>query len=108
MKSYIQQILEELTEPSKSERWHTIEGKHFGQCVWQQRSPNGKGLLEGLIHKATGRILIVEKFYEKKLPRDHSSTPWPELESVNVYAPLDPVTNTWDGLESALTRYGAK
>lgn len=93
---------------SKRERWHDIEGKYLGQCVWQQRSQNGKALLEGLFHKATGRILIVEKFYEKKLPRDHTSTPWPELESVNVYAPVDPDTNTWDGLEKALAEYGVK
>lgn len=92
-------------ERQKLERWHTIEGKHFGQCVWQQRSPNGKAMLEGLIHNATGRIMIVEKFYEKKLPRENSSTPWPELESVNVYAPIDFQTNTWEGLDAALGGY---
>lgn len=88
------------------ELWHTIEGKHFGQCVWQQRSPSGKGLLEGLLHKASGRILVVEKFYETKLPRPNSSAPWPELQSVNVYAPLDANGMTWDGLDLALAEYG--
>jgi hypothetical protein len=93
---------------SKRETWHTIEGKHFGQCCWQQRSPNGKGLMEGLIHKATGRIMIVEKMYEAKLPSMNSSKPWPELESINVYSPVDFETNTWTGLDAALAEFGAK
>lgn len=95
----------DANQASRRETWHTIEGKHFGQCVWQQRSQNGKGLMEGLVHKATGRIMVVEKFYEAKLPREHSSKPWPELESVNVYAPVDADTMTWDGLDAALAAF---
>lgn len=95
------------TEMTKGEAWHTIEGRHFGQCFWQERSKNNKGLLEGLVHKASGRIMIVQKFYETKLPRDDasSSLPWPELESVNIFAPLED-DGTWDGLEAALKAFG--
>lgn len=93
-------------ERSRRETWHTIEGKHFGQCVWQQRSPNGRALLEGLVHKASGRILVVEKMFEARLPRPNTSKPWPELEAVNVYAPLDAEGMTWDGLDAALGDFG--
>lgn len=91
---------------SNRETWHTIEGKHFGRCMWQQRSANGHGLMEGLIHKASGRIMIVEKMYAERLPRENSRKPWPELESINVYAPVDFHTNTWTGLDEALTEFG--
>lgn len=90
---------------SKSERWHTIEGKHLGQCVWQQRSKNGRMLLEGLIHKATGRIVIVEKGYDEKLPTENSSRQWPELIGIQVYAPVDGDNNTFEGLDEALANY---
>jgi hypothetical protein len=97
-----------MGEKSRRETWDAIEWKHFGQCMWQQRLPNGKGLLEGRLHKATGRIFVVEKFYENKLPRSHTSKPWPELETVNVYAPVDAEGVTWDGLDVALTQFGEK
>lgn len=96
------------SESSRRERWHAIEDKFFGQCAWQQRSPNGRAMLEGIYHKASGRILVVEKMYEARLPRPHTSKPWPELEAVNVYAPLDAEGMTWDGLEAALAAYGQK
>ncbi|HMH95865.1 MAG TPA: hypothetical protein VK577_04710 [Bradyrhizobium sp.] len=89
----------------KSEAWHTIEGKHFGRCMWQQRSPNRRGLMEGLLHLATGRIMIVEKMYDDPLPSQNSSKPWPDLIGVNVYAPVDPNNMTWDGLDAALADY---
>jgi hypothetical protein len=90
---------------SKREAWHTIEGKHFGQCIWQQRSQNGKGLMEGLIHKSSGQIMIVEKMYDEKLPGQNSSKPWPEMIGLNVYALVDPGNNTWDGLDAALAAW---
>lgn len=86
----------------KSEAWHTIEGKHLGPCVWQQRGMHDTVMREGLIHRATGRILIVEKRYAARLPRENSSTPWPDLISVNVYAPVDGDGNTWAGLDAAI------
>lgn len=89
----------------RAKRWAEIEDKHFGMCVWQQRSQNGRAMLEGLIHKATGQVLIVEKGYGSRLPSEISSKPWPLVEWVNVYAQLDRVTNTWDGLDQALTDF---
>lgn len=96
-----------MSDKSRRDIWHTIEGKHFGQCVWQQRSSSGKALMEGLVHKASGLIMIVEKHYEKRLPSPNRGGDWPELESVNVYAPVDFATNTWDGLDLALAEFGA-
>jgi hypothetical protein len=95
-----------MSKENRREIWEAIERKHFGQCVWQQRSPNGRALLEGLIHKATGRIMVVEKMYEARLPRPSTSKPWPELEAVNVYAPVDAESMTWDGLDAALAQIG--
>jgi hypothetical protein len=95
-------------EKTKNEIWREIEAKHFGQCCWQQRSESGKGLMEGLIHKATGRIMIVEKMYEERLPKPYSSKPWPELIGLQVYAPVDNDNNTWDGLDVALGAFGRK
>lgn len=89
----------------RAKRWAEIEDKHFGMCVWQQRAPSGKAMLEGLIHKATGQILIVEKGYGSRLPSKNSSKPWPLVEWVNVYAQIDRATNSWDGLDQALTDF---
>jgi hypothetical protein len=95
-------------DKSKNEIWRELEAKHFGQCVWQQRSPNGKGLMEGLTHKATGRIMVVEKMYEERLPKPYSSKPWPDLIGLQVYAPVDSESETWDGLDVALSVFGRK
>lgn len=95
-------------ETSRRKRWEAIEAKHFGQCVWQVRSPNGRAMLEGILHKASGRILMVETTYDGRLPRQSSGKPWPEVGSVNVFAPLDAVGMTWDGLDAALASYGQK
>jgi|EndMetStandDraft_8_1072994.scaffolds.fasta_scaffold98861_4 hypothetical protein len=92
-------------EKTKRDVWRDIETKHFGQCVWQQRSPNGRGMLEGLTHRATGAIMIVEKMYDKRLPGESSSKPWPELIGLQVYAPVDGRNNTWDGLDAALAAF---
>lgn len=97
-----------MGEKSRRETWDAIEWKHLDQCVWQQRTPDGKGLLEGRLHKATGRVFVVEKFYEHKLPRRHALKPWPELETVNVYAPVDADGVTWDALDVALGQFGGQ
>lgn len=89
----------------RAKRWADIENRHFGMCLWQQRAPGGKAMLEGLIHKATGQILIVEKGYGSRLPPVNSSKPWPQVEWVNVYAQIDRATNTWDGLDAALADF---
>jgi len=94
-----------MSEDDKRAVWRAIEEKHFGRCLWQQRSPNGRGLLEGLTHKATGAIMIVEKIYDERLPGENSSKPWPELIGLQVYAPVDGRNNTWDGLDAALAAF---
>ena len=99
-------MVTKTVERSKKEVWNQIEDKHFGGCYWQQRSPSGRNLLEGLLHKASGTIMIVEKTYAARLPGDNSCKPWPELIGLQVYAPVDPGNNTWDGLDAALTAFG--
>ena len=93
---------------NKAEVWREIERRHIGQCLWQVRSPNGRGLLEGVIHKASGAVLIVEKMYDARLPGENSSRSWPALIGLQVYAPVDPGNNTWTGLDEALGAYGKK
>lgn len=89
----------------RAKRWAEIEDKYFGMCVWQQRSPSGRAMLEGLIHKASGDVLIVEKGYGTRLPPQNSSKPWPPVEWVQVYAQIDRATLTWEGLDAALADY---
>lgn len=89
----------------RARRWAEIEDKHFGMCVWQQRHPSGRAMLEGLIHKATGQILIVEKGYGSRLPPENSPKPWPLVEWVHVYSQIDRGSMTWDGLDQALADF---
>ncbi len=90
--------LEAAARISKTIVWELIEQKHFGPCVWQHRLPGGKTLLEGLIHKKTGRTMIVEKVYAKSLPKEETMD-WPNLANVRVFMPVD-ANSTWgEGLD---------
>jgi hypothetical protein len=83
--------MEMTMEQSKREACHTNKGRHFGQCGGNSDRRTARDLLEVLAHKASARIMIVQKFSEQKLPpkSGSSSKPWLELASVNVFAPID-------------------
>ena len=91
-------------ETPRRDKWHEIEGRVFGQCMWQQISPNRHVMMEGLLHKATSRIMIVEKSYNDSIPRDYERKPWPELAGVVVYDQIAPEITEWDEFEKALHR----
>jgi hypothetical protein len=55
------------------------------ECLWFPRI------------KAT---VIVCKHYDKPIPRDGSSKPWPEMTAAYVYAPIG--GSTWESLDQAL------
>lgn len=87
----------------RRDKWHEIEGRVFGQCLWQQVSPNRRMILEGLMHKASGLVMIVEKTFSDPIPRG-GERPFPELGSVTVYAQVAPEVSDWDEYEKALNR----
>lgn len=86
----------------RRDRWHEIEGRHFGQCFWQEISPNRRLMLEGLMHKSTQQIWIVEKSFNDPIPRDGDRRPYPELGGVVVYRPVAPEVSDWDEFEKAI------
>lgn len=85
----------------RRDKWHEIEGRIFGRCMWQQVSKNRRCIMEGLMHNASGRIMIVEKTYNDPIPRG-SERPWPELGGVIVYDQVSPEITAWDEYEKAL------
>lgn len=85
----------------RRDKWHDIEGRVFGPCMWQNVSKNRRVVLEGLLHKATQRIMIVEKTYNDPIPR-YAERPFPELGGVMVYAQVAPGVNDWEAFEQAL------
>lgn len=87
----------------RRDQWHDIEGRVFGQCMWQHLSKNRRVILEGLMHKRAGRIMIVEKSYSGPIPRG-GERPFPELDGVVVYDQVAPEVSHWDEFERALER----
>src|ERR1700752_614981 len=89
-RSMVSEVRRTLMTENRRAIWDKIQEKHFGGCMWQHISKNRKCVMEGLVHRATGRIVIVEKTYDNPIPRmsDSSLKPWPELAGVNVYAPI--------------------
>jgi len=84
------------------DKWREIEGRVFGRCVWQHILPDRRVMLEGLLHKATGQVWIVEKGYDGPIPRSGSAKAWPELGRVAVYREVAPEVSEWKEFEKAL------
>ena len=81
----------------RRDKWHEIEGQYFGQCIWQQILPNRRIMLEGLIHKGTGQIWIVEKSFNSPIPDENDyRRSYPELGGIRVYQPVGPEITDWD------------
>lgn len=92
----------------RSDRMHEIEGKHFGRCIDQMWDRRRMTLIE-LMDWPKGRdqVVLVKQF-DHPVPRSGSGKPWPDLTSCYVYVPLRDHSNTWDGLDAALTEAEAK
>jgi len=87
----------------RRDKWHEIEGRIFGQCIWQQIGRSRRIMWEGLLHKRTGRIMIVEKTFNTDLPGDEGRRrPYPELSGIVVYDQVAPELSDWDEFERAL------
>ena len=80
----------------RRDKWHEIENQYFGQCVWQQISPSRRSMLEGLLHRGTGQIWIVEKTFTDRIPGEGFRGSYPELGGVMVYRPVAPEITDWD------------
>lgn len=92
------------TERNRRDILHDIEGRHFERCLNQVWSNNRRTLIEVMDWPKARRTIILIKNYEKPVPRSGSGRDWPDLESCYAYVPLDDDSNTWDGLEAALTK----
>lgn len=93
---------EMCAEQTRSDRMREIERKHFGRCLWQVIPEGRRAIVECVDFPAAKTTAIVVKQYERSIPRSGSGKPWPELMASYVYLPTDE-TNTWDGLDAALT-----
>lgn len=89
----------------RRDKWHEIESRIFGRCMWQQVSKSRRCILEGLHHKGSDRIMIVEKTYDDPIPRG-GERPFPELCGVIVYDQVAPEIGDWDEFEKALASIG--
>lgn len=89
----------------RRDKWHEIEGRVFGQCIWQQVSTNRRKILEGMLHKSSNKIMIVEKNYDDPIPRG-TERAFPELVGVTVYSQVAPEISEWGEFEQALQRAG--
>jgi hypothetical protein len=93
-----------MSKTDNEDFWQAIQRKHFGERLWQQRSPSGLALLQALVHKTSGEVMIVEQQFDHRLPPHNSGKPWPRLIGLYVYAQIDP-DGTWAGLDQALTDF---
>lgn len=96
---------------ARRELMHDIEGRHFGRCLDQVWGAGRRTLIERLEFKNMGSgylTAVVVKMFEKPVPSMSSSKPWPDLAGVWVFVPLEDETNTWQGLDAALTAFEAK
>jgi hypothetical protein len=93
-----------MNKTDNEDFWQAIQRRHFGQCLWRQRSPSGLVLLQAMIHKASGEAMLIELQYDHRLPPRNSSKPWPALIGLQIYASVDP-DGTWAELDQALTDF---
>lgn len=84
-----------------------IEHDHFGQCMWQSILPSRTLMIEMFHYPKAKTYALVVKHFEKAIPRAGAGKPWPKMEASYVYLPVDD-TNTWVGLEQALTALETK
>ena len=81
-----------------------IEHDHFGQCMWSEVLDGRRIQVECMTLRDTNVLVLVVKHYDKAIPRAGSMKPWPDQVGTYVYLPVDD-SNTWDGLDKALTAY---
>lgn len=91
------------TERARSDIMHDIEGRHFGRCIDQIWGAGRRTLIELMDFPKAKTTVVVVKQYERAVPRSGSGKPWPDLEACYVYAPVADQTNTWEGLDAALS-----
>lgn len=96
-----------MAEKSRHETLREIENKHLGQCLGQAWMDGRRTLVEKMAVQGTNKTCIVVKQFEQRVPTS-SSRPWPELDGVWVYVPIDEQDNTWDELDRNLAAFREK
>jgi hypothetical protein len=90
---------------TNSDKMHDIEGRHFGRCVDQLWGAGRRTLIELMNYPKARCQAVVVKQYDEPVPKFSSGKPWPDLISAYVYIPVDDDSNTWAGLDQALTAF---
>lgn len=89
---------------TNSDTMHAIEGRHFGRCVDQVWGEGRQTLIELMDYPKARCQVVVVKQYDAPVPT-RSSKEWPDLVSAYVYIPVEDDSNTWAGLDHALTAF---
>lgn len=92
---------------TNNDTMHDIEGRHFGRCVDQVWGAGRRTLIELMDYPKARCQAVVVKQYDTPVPKMASSKPWPDLISAYVYIPVNDESNTWAGLDAALSDYEA-
>jgi hypothetical protein len=87
---------------------HDIEGRHFGRCVDQVWGTGRRTLIELMDYPKARCQVVVVKQYDAPVPKSGSGKLWPALTSCYVYVPIEDDSNTWTGLDEALTKFEAE
>jgi hypothetical protein len=96
-----------MSERTRADIMHDIEGRHFGRCIDQLWGAGRRTLVELMDYPKAKRTVIVVKHFETSVPKSGSSKPWPDLTAVGVYVPVEDDTNSWTGIDEALTKLEA-
>lgn len=97
-----------MTTKTNSDIMNDIEGRHFGRCIDQMWGTGRRTLIEVMDYpKGRGQAVIVKQ-YDSAVPRAGAGKPWPALTSAYVYLPAEDESNTWTGLDRALSDFEAK
>jgi len=94
----------------RREIMHDLEARHFARCLDQLWGAGRRTLVERMEFKNMGSgylTAVVVKMFEKPVPKPESRKDWPDLTGVWVYVPIKDESNTFEGLDAALTAFVA-
>jgi hypothetical protein len=86
---------------------HDIEARHFGRCVDQVWGAGRRTLIELMDYPKARCQVVIIKQYDDAVGKSPSGK-WPDLISCYVYVPIEDDSNTWTGLDAALTKFEAE
>jgi hypothetical protein len=92
------------TPVTRERALHEIKEKHFGPCMWQTRVGT-RMLVECLQLRNASGVAILSTWYKSNLPPRNRGGNWPELESYEIYVPVESEVGTHAATDAALTAF---